>query len=133
MPVINAQGKIFRSWEGLLNACQTQAAQLPNMEPLRGDLQDILTQSRQVKAQQEANEALRQGSTQQLADLIARGQEAARRLRVYAKSQLGTKNELLVQFGTAPIRPRGRSTQTTAKKPAPDTPAAPPEAASKTT
>jgi len=131
MPVINAQGKVFRSWEGLLNACQTQAAQLPNSAPLQSDLQDILTQAKQVKAQQEDNEARRQGFTQQLADLITRGQEAARHLRVYAKSQLGTKNELLMQFGTAPIRSRGRSAKTTARKP--DTPTPPPQAESKTT
>jgi len=131
MPVINAQGKVFRSWEGLLNACQTQAAQLPNSAPLTSDLQDILTQAKQVKAQQEDNEARRQGFTQQLADLITRGQEAARRLRVYAKSQLGTKNELLVQFGTAPIRARGRSATTAARKPG--TPTPPPQAESKTT
>jgi len=131
MPVINAQGKVFRSWEGLLNACQTQAAQLPNSAPLTSDLQDILTQAKQVKAQQEDNEARRQGFTQQLADLITRGQEAARRLRVYAKSQLGTKNELLVQFGTAPIRSRVRSAKTAARKP--NTPTPPPQAESKTT
>jgi hypothetical protein len=129
MPVINAQGKVFRSWEGLLNACQTQAAQLPNSAPLTSDLQDILAQAKQVKAQQEDNEARRQGFTQQLTDLITRGQEAARRLRVYAKSQLGTKNELLVQFGAAPIRPRPRSF----KKTGPDTPTTPPQAESKTT
>ena len=112
MAIINAQGKVFRSWEGSLNACQAQAALLPNVEPLKAELQGILTQSRQVKAQQEESQAKLQGMTQELRDLIKRGQEAARRLRGYAKSQLGTKNELLVQFGAAPIRHRVRSVKT---------------------
>ena len=121
MSIINAQGKIFRTWEGTLNASQSQAAALPNIEPLKTALQDVLVQARQVKALQEENQAKRQGLTQELADLIKRGQEAARRLRGYAKSQLGTKNELLVQFGAAPIRHHVRS----AKKSGPGTPGTP--------
>ncbi|HEX4961860.1 MAG TPA: hypothetical protein VF173_13535 [Thermoanaerobaculia bacterium] len=128
MPVINAQGKIFRSWEGTINACQAQAALLPNVEPLKTALQDILNQARQVKAQQEENDAKRQGLTQQLAELIENGREAARCLRSYAKSQLGTKNELLVQFGAAPIRPRGRSGKKSGTG-TPDTPTSMPPSA----
>jgi hypothetical protein len=37
-------------------------------------------------------------------ELITQGREISRRLRGFAKSQLGTKSELLVQFGAAPIR-----------------------------
>jgi hypothetical protein len=71
-----------------------------------------------VKSQQENNQAQRQSQTQQLATLIQNGHEASRRLRGYAKSQLGTNNELLVQFGAAPIRHHVRS----AKKSEPETP-----------
>lgn len=117
--LFNAQGKIFRIWETLLNACLAQASLLGNLDPLRLALQDILTQARLLKSQQETSEAQRQAQTQELSDLIQRGDEAARRLRGFAKSQLGTKNELLVQFGAAPIRPRVRS----AKKSEPADPA----------
>ncbi|HEX4963449.1 MAG TPA: hypothetical protein VF173_21645 [Thermoanaerobaculia bacterium] len=110
-PSSTHEGEIFRSWEGSLNACQAQAAQLPHVEPLRTELQEILDQARQVKAEQEEAEAKRQGLTQQLAELIERGREVDRRLRGYAKSQLGTKNELLVQFGAAPIRHRSRKSE----------------------
>jgi predicted transcriptional regulator len=132
MPIINAQGKVFRKWEGAVNACQAQAAQLPNVEPFKAELQDILNQARQVKAQQEDNQAKRQALTQQLAELIKRGQESARRLRSYAKAQLGTKNELLVQFGAAPIRHHVRSAKksgTDSGTPTPTpTPTPPPKA-----
>jgi hypothetical protein len=124
MAIINAQAKVFRIWEALLNACLTQAALLPNIDPLKNALQDILNQARQVKSHQEDSQARRQGATQELATLIKSGQEAARRLRGYAKSQLGTKSELLVQFGAAPIRHRVR----TAKKSEPGTPTPPPKA-----
>src|SRR5436305_5805367 len=112
MAIINAQGKVFRSWEGSLNACDAQAERLPNVAPLKAALLDTLTRARQVKAQQEESQAKVQSLTQELNELIKTGQEAARRLRGYAKSQLGTKNELLVQFGAAPIRHRVRSVKT---------------------
>ncbi len=122
--IINAQGKIFRIWEGLLNACLAQAALLPGIESLRIALQDILNQARLIKSQQEDSHAQRQGHTQALAKIIKQGEEAARRLRGYAKSQLGTDNEMLVQFGAAPIRARVR----TAKKSEPVTPSPEPKA-----
>ncbi|HEX7181322.1 MAG TPA: hypothetical protein VF756_05725 [Thermoanaerobaculia bacterium] len=43
-------------------------------------------------------------------------------MRGYAKSQLGTKSELLVQFGAAPIRRKPRSKKTEPEKPAPAQP-----------
>ncbi len=123
MAIINAQGKIFRTWEGQLTACTAQAASLPNIEPLKNDLQDILNQSRLVKSQQETSSAQRQGQTQELKALIKKGREASLRLRAYAKSQLGPNNEMLVQFGVAPIRPRGRKkTETETTTPAETTP-----------
>ncbi|HEX9945700.1 MAG TPA: hypothetical protein VGG03_27135 [Thermoanaerobaculia bacterium] len=117
MSLINAQGDIFKEWEGLLNASQAHAGMLPNADPLRNSLQEILNQARQVKAVQEEHEGRRQRATQQLAELIKQGREVVRRLRSFAKSQLGTNNELLVQFGTAPIRRRTRSAQKPAQKP----------------
>jgi hypothetical protein len=109
MPLINAHGEVFREIEGLLNASQAHAALLPGAEPLRNSLQQTLDQIRTVKAQQEEFEGRRQATTQQLGELIERGREEARRLRGFVRSQLGTKNELLVQFGVAPIRRRSRS------------------------
>lgn len=128
MPIINAQAKVFRSWEGQLSACVAQAASLPNVEPLKNELQDILNQTRLVKSQQETTSAQRQGQTQELKALIKKGQETARRLRAYAKSQLGPNNEMLVQFGVAPTRPRGRSAKKTETTPTPADPT-PPKAA----
>lgn len=126
MPIINAQGKVFRSWEGQLTACAAQAASLPNVEPLKNELQDILNQTRLVKSQQETTSAQRQGQTQELKALIKKGQETARRLRAYAKSQLGPNNEMLVQFGIVPTRPRGRKKTETTTPAAPTPPKANP-------
>jgi hypothetical protein len=117
MPLINAQGDIFREFEGLLNACEVHAGLLPNVDPLRNSLRDILAQARQVKARQEEYEGRRQAATQELGELIARGREVSRRLRGFAKSQLGTKNELLVAFKAAPLRRRSRTAQKPAETP----------------
>ena len=119
MSLINAQGAVFKEWEGLLDACDAHAALLPNSEPLREELRQVLVQSRETKARQEEFEGRRQSATQQLGDLLARGYELARRLRGFVKSQLGTKNELLVQFGTAPIRRPTRSTKASRRTPPP--------------
>lgn len=126
MSLINAQGRIFREWEGLLSACEVHGSLLPNVQPLMEALAGILDQARGVKKKQEEYEGRRQAATQQLTELIDNGQEAARRLRGFVKAQLGTKNELLVQFGAAPIRRPVRS----ARKPGePGTPPPPdPEA-----
>ncbi len=115
MPIINAQGKLFRIWDALLSACRSQAARLPNIEPLQTTMQEILDRARIVKGLQETNTAQRQALTQELSKLIESGHETARRLRSYAKSQLGTKNEALVQFGAAPIRSAARAAKNRTK------------------
>jgi hypothetical protein len=116
MPLINAQGETFREWEGLIAACNAHVGLLPNVEEFRDALQGILTEAREMKARQEEFEGRRQWATQQLGELIEQGRETVRRLRGYTKAHLGTKNELLVQFGAAPIRRRVRSASKSSEK-----------------
>ena len=125
MPLINAHGETFREWESQLGAYEAHSDLLPNSGPLSNELRGLLAQARQLKAQQEEYEGRRQWATQQLKELIERGQELVRRMRGYAKSQLGTKSELLVQFGAAPIRRKPRSKKSEPEKPVPDQPEPP--------
>ena len=122
MPLINAHGEIFREWESQLSAYEAHSPLLPNSGELAGELRSLLAQGRQLKAQQEEYEGRRQWATQQLKELVDRGREVVRRMRGYAKSQLGTKSELLVHFGAAPIRRRTRSKKTEPETPAPSQP-----------
>lgn len=81
-----------------------------------------MAEARALKARQDSARAQRQKLTQELGKLLVEGRENAMRLRGIVKGQIGPKNELLVQFGMAPLRKRGpRSAKPPEVKP-PETP-----------
>ena len=103
---INSYPELIAVMEGLLAAYAFNADRLPGGEPLRGGLEAALSSLKAAKAEQEYFEVSRQASTQRLKDAAELTREAARRLRGFVRGALGTKDEHLVQFGIAPIRPR---------------------------
>jgi hypothetical protein len=111
MPNINSFADQMRDWDQLLLAYTDNAEVLAPAGPQRDALEKTLAALRDLKARQDSHAALRQQMTQELAALIAQGREEARRLRGMVKGLLGTKNERLVQFRVAPIRPRAGKTQ----------------------
>lgn len=111
MPFLNSYADVIRDWESLLSSCRKNAELLVGMEPVIGPLDQILLQMRELKSQQEQLEGTRKVTTQQLKQLREQGYEAARRVRSFVRSQLGTKNEHLGQFKVAPIRPKRRVTK----------------------
>jgi hypothetical protein len=106
MPKITAHGKIFRDWEGLLGAVERNASLLPQVDPRKAALEAILAKARDMKAQQEDLDAKKQATTQALQQLVDEGQETARKLRAFVVSSLGSRTELLKQFGLPPRRRR---------------------------
>jgi hypothetical protein len=120
MPNVNSFADITHDWEQLLRAFIDNAQILAPAEPQRAGLEQLLTRARQVKGRQDSHTALRQEATQELSDVLKDGLEQARRLRGMIKGLLGTKNERLVQFSVAPIRPRPRKPP--AQKPDPTPP-----------
>ncbi|HEX9940645.1 MAG TPA: hypothetical protein VGG03_01415 [Thermoanaerobaculia bacterium] len=119
MPEINAYAKVFRDWEGLLGACDRNGELLPGVEPMKEEMKTFLAQARELKLDQENLEGQRLAATQRLVKLVDDGREMARKLRNFVKSRLGTRSELLQQFGIPPNRSRPRK----AKKPQTPTPA----------
>src|SRR3954462_11413943 len=111
MPKITAHSKVFRDWEGLLGACAKNAALMPNIEPLRAELEAFLAQAREVKLQQESLMAEKATTTQRLFEIEVDGTEAASKLRALAFSNLGSHTELLTQFGLVPKPRRVRRTR----------------------
>jgi hypothetical protein len=101
MPKITAQADVFRDWEAVLGACNQNAPLLPGVDPLKAELEGLLTQARDLKIQQETLEGQRQGLTQRLMKVIDDGRESARKVRAYAVIKLGTDNKALSQFGVA--------------------------------
>lgn len=133
MPKITAHSKIFRDWEGLLGACAQNTALLPGMEALTTELERFLAQGKEMKIQQEALTAQRTAMTQRLVELEVAGDEAARKLRAFVFSHLGSRTEALKQFGMVPkVRQTRKPPKKKAKPPAvkpPATPLAEPAAA----
>ncbi|HEY3571924.1 MAG TPA: hypothetical protein VGP73_28600 [Thermoanaerobaculia bacterium] len=117
MPKITAQAKVFRDWEAVLGASAQNAPMLPGVDPLKGDLDALLAQARDLKIQQESLEGQRMGVTQKLTKVIEDGREAARKLRAFAVVHLGTASKALAQFGVTPRQRRGKKSQATGTPP----------------
>ena len=125
MPKITAYAPIFRDWEALLGAVQNNAGLLPGTDPLKAELESVLAKTREMKVQQEDFLGKRRATTQALQQLVDEGQEVARKLRAQVVSSLGSRTELLKQFGIA-TRKR-KSTKAAEKLPVIQAPkAAPP-------
>jgi hypothetical protein len=126
MPKLITYADTFRDWRGLIGATNELADKLPGAEPLKAELEASLAKAEGLKLQQETLESTRLATTKDFRDSIQEGQEKARQLRSFVVSVLGTRSELLKQFGLQPNRvPRPKSTKS--KKPAPaQEPANPP-------
>ncbi len=111
MPEITAYAKIFRDWEGLIGSCIQHASLIVGVEPLRTELESVLTQAREAKVLQESLTGSRQATTQRLQEMVADGRELARKIRFFVRVPLGSRSELLPAFGIKPNRSRFRKTR----------------------
>jgi hypothetical protein len=124
MATKNSFADLMLDWKKVLSACADNAAALTTAEPQRAQVEKMLKEAQDLKAQQDSHTASKQATVQQLSDLLREGREAVRRLRAMVKATLGTDNESLVQFGIAPNRKRGKKKVALAQKP-PETPPPP--------
>lgn len=108
MASITSHAKILRDWEALLAAAQEKAGILPGTESLRAELEQLLVEVKALKARQAATKAERQQITQQLGASFRKAQDGILRLRRLIPGHLGVRDEGLVEFGVAPLRPRPR-------------------------
>jgi hypothetical protein len=106
VPKFNAYADVFRRWDKLLGACGHNAALLPGVDDLKAELQELRTRLQELKEQQEHLTGHKQSMTQRVRQTRDAGEEAARKLIGFIKSRLGTREELLSQFGIPPNRPR---------------------------
>src|SRR5215207_8690153 len=105
MASITSHAKILRDWEALLAATQEKAGALPGTESLRAELEQLLAEAKALKARQATANAERQRITQQVGGIFGKGQEIVLYLRRIIPAHLGPRNESLVEFGVAPLRP----------------------------
>ncbi|HEV7504895.1 MAG TPA: hypothetical protein VGS07_08295 [Thermoanaerobaculia bacterium] len=121
-------------WEALRTAAHDNAPNLPDAQRALVAFEDIMVKVQEMKARQDSLTAARQETTQLLNKLMLDGRELAMRLKAVVKSNLGPKNERLVQFKIAPLRKHTRKPTTTppagtpAEEGTPSSPAAKPAA-----
>jgi len=107
MATINSIADVFRDWEGLNEAALRTPEIQAAVEPERLALLESFTEVQDLKGRQEELGGQRQEVTQQLKAAVARGREKAIRLRSVIRGKIGPRNERLVHFKVAPLRPRG--------------------------
>jgi hypothetical protein len=107
MATSNSFADVMLEWKKILAACADNAPALTAAEPQRAVVERMLKEAEELRALQDSHQAAKQAIRQQLGLLVHDGREATRRLKGAVKANLGTNNELLVQFNIQPIRRRG--------------------------
>jgi hypothetical protein len=118
MSSVNAQADVAHDWKGLLDSVEKSPDLLPLVGTEWTTLAQFLAEFQKIKARQVELTALRQETTQQLDEVVARGKEVAVAIRSVLRGKVGPWNERLVQYQIAPIRRRPRKPVDGVKKPA---------------
>jgi len=108
MPTVTSQADIALDWRGLIEAILRNPELLKLVEVEVQTLTQTLGEVETLKARQDELKGLRQETTQQLSDAVARGKLLAIQIRSVVRGKVGPRNERLVHFNVAPIRSRKR-------------------------
>lgn len=108
MASINSHADIASDMRELVEACDRSPEVKDEVAKERQEVVDTLSEIETLKSRQIELTGLKQQTTQQLKNAVIRGKEAVQKLRAILKAKFGLKNERLVQFKVAPIRPRSR-------------------------
>lgn len=126
MPNTTTYTDVVVDWEKLLAGVEDHDEQLGEAtQEERDELQQILGEAKVAKARQDSHTAARQQATQELQQILERGRDVAMKMRSAIKAKVGLRNEILVQFGIAPLRRRVRKPVVAPFPPPPPTPEAP--------
>jgi len=101
---------ILGDLERLNSSLIVNAAELPQLEGVRGQLEQLLIQAREVAQEQAALIAKKQDASQRLVKLLRNGQRVATGARKVLKAHYGVDSEKLAEFGVQPFRGRARRT-----------------------
>ncbi|HEX7181617.1 MAG TPA: hypothetical protein VF756_07225 [Thermoanaerobaculia bacterium] len=116
MPGGNAFSDFIDDLQGLREAVERNPDVQPSIEEELVILDQSLVEVQTERARQEELTALRQESTQKLKAAIARGKDAAMRVRSVVRGKIGPRSERLVHFNVAPLRKRTRKAGEKAKR-----------------
>ncbi|HEX7180863.1 MAG TPA: hypothetical protein VF756_03410 [Thermoanaerobaculia bacterium] len=109
MPKGNAFSDFIDDLLGLREAVQRNPDVQPSIQEELATLDQSLTEVQTERARQEELTAQRQESTQKLKAAVARGKDAAIRVRSVVRGKIGPRSERLVHFDVSPLRKRTRT------------------------
>jgi hypothetical protein len=108
--------------EKLITALIANAAELPQLEGLRGQLEQNLNLTRATAQEQAALTARKQDASQRIGRLMRDGQRLVTAARKILKAHYGLNAEKLAEFGIPPFRGRKRRPEPEAPAPEPTPP-----------
>jgi hypothetical protein len=126
MSEISSFPDFMADWDLLSKGVRNKGQSLPDLTGLLEPLEDLLEEGRDLEATKAAARAQLSQAAKRSRALLVEGRAAASRLRSALKAHFGGHNELLVEFGIAPLRKR-RLPQPADPTP-PDPPIGPPPA-----
>ncbi len=94
----------LNGWEEVEAAVEAHATELPQLEIMRPQLQELLTQARSLVVQLNEHTAVKQDLNKTLRQVIRNGQALVDFMRTGARQHFGKDSELLVKFGVQPFR-----------------------------
>lgn len=112
-------------WQTLLQKLEANSAEVPQLEPFRAKLTEMLGKALDVTKRQAGFKAEKQEASKQMRQLASEANRLASAVRVLLKEHYGIRDEKLAAFGLQPFRGRPRK----AESPAPQEPETPPPSA----
>ena len=112
---------ILGDFKRLSVTLEANKEQLPQLEPFRLKLEELLTESLDANQEQAALTARKQESSKRLRRLLTEGQAVAHVIRTVVKDHFGPREEKIAEFGLQPFR--GRKVKTATPSPTPSAPA----------
>ncbi|HYU36054.1 MAG TPA: hypothetical protein VEW48_28175 [Thermoanaerobaculia bacterium] len=108
MPNNSSRADTVVGAEDLLAAVDGNPGLLPDIGRHRDPVVDALSEVKSLSIQQQALTADRQSVTQKLKAATRKLKDLTMHLRAAVRADIGMRNEKLVQFDVAPLRPRPR-------------------------
>ena len=107
----NSYASVVTGWELEVTAVDRNRADLPQAEIPREKLQVILTEIRDLSAEQSALTARKQETSKRIQELLVQGRKISTVLRTIVREHYGNRSEKLAEFNLQPFRGRPRKTK----------------------
>ena len=98
-------------WQTLLQKLEANSAEVPQLEPFRAKLTEMLGRALDITKRQAGLKAEKQEASKQIRQLASEANRLASAVRVLLKEHYGIRDEKLAAFGLQPFRGRPRKVE----------------------